>query len=1129
MADTTVGSLIVKLLFETNAGEVLGSITGQAQTSNAAVDKLIGTQKGLTVVVNQGNEQLEKIVQTMDEKRSAAAGVQSALASVKESADKVSSTYLSTTEAGKEFAVTINRQKVELDGELGPLKANTEANDAHRQAVTDVARAKQSGASAASAAATTEAAASKKAASAYGDELGMIERLEIAKQDLIKARGLIPPGDLERIEAINAELRQTQRQLNELQGRGLKNVRQDFNDTAFQINRTHQVLFALSFLMNSMNSDHATEDQRKWQQSLTAGTTTAIGTSFALQSLGGDIAKIAGPAGIAIGALSAIVALLNQTDEAAKKASAEGLKVFAESIKGLSIPAKLELQIDVDKELAAVQRAIGIIAENAPKTVTVNAKTGQRTETPILTEEEKAQIERLQKRAELLTENKKQVADELLIEKAVSEQQQVTNSLVEDHRTRLQQIDTQLKIRNQDLQTGIDTATQERLTDEQIRDIKDEVAVLERQRVTLLQSTTERLTEQVSLSEQYFRSGEMSLSTFREQLTTVIAQTTDERVRLSLKEKLQSLETESLKILQEQHQTRVISSSQYVAELQTLLSTTTKAQQRLQIEQALVTVLNEQMTTSEKRLAIGDASFEEIQRELVAQFRLTDAKGNQLLTEQQVLSLREKLFTLIQSQADAETKLQTDLNRAHVVNITNLKEQQEAQEKIRHTERLLTIEKEMQAAIKAGVPADEVERARRTLIAEEDVTTIRNTRAIERRFIDELRDVRISNIRQEEDRIKAFYAEEENRVKRQLERGEISKELAEERLKHIQIERESAVGALQQKHLDEVAQSIDLIGNALHRAFEKSGGDLIQKMFAALQIAIQIAKTVQAMQMGATSGPLGALSIFGSLFGLLGFAEGGPVPSGSYVVNEQMSERYRPLLDALGAREVTGGVPHKDSVLAKTSSGAVALTPKERVLPPQFAAVGKMLNEGTLHEKEMHEIVRQIHEQKATEKVSVFERLAQAGAGNPMVIEMPTLMGGIMASKETRETLAMNREFVKVMALNSGGQVGGRYEDPTAMLRSGTTIQTIVNNSPGGVSAATDMNPVLGELRALRGETRSLQHELQDVIKNIEIKVPAGSVTVDFPEKVSVDVDNMQMRLRREQRALEKFTRRKKV
>jgi hypothetical protein len=80
-----------------------------------------------------------------------------------------------------------------------------------------------------------------------------------------------------------------------------------------------------------------------------------------------------------------------------------------------------------------------------------------------------------------------------------------------------------------------------------------------------------------------------------------------------------------------------------------------------------------------------------------------------------------------------------------------------------------------------------------------------------------------------------------------------------------------------------------------------------------------------------------------------GYADGGAVEMGSYVVSEGRSEAHKAMLDALGAATVTGNIRGRDSVYAPTTGGSiVGLTPGERILPPRYADIGRMINQGRM-------------------------------------------------------------------------------------------------------------------------------------------------------------------------------------
>ena len=85
-----------------------------------------------------------------------------------------------------------------------------------------------------------------------------------------------------------------------------------------------------------------------------------------------------------------------------------------------------------------------------------------------------------------------------------------------------------------------------------------------------------------------------------------------------------------------------------------------------------------------------------------------------------------------------------------------------------------------------------------------------------------------------------------------------------------------------------------------------------------------------------------------------GYADGGMIPSGSYVVNQSAASANSDFLNSIGSSWVTGGTPGKDSVMfgigmangGSPSIGNALLMPGEAVVPPEFAHIGEAINNG---------------------------------------------------------------------------------------------------------------------------------------------------------------------------------------
>lgn len=873
--------------------------------------------------------------------------------------------------ATKNFSVTINEMNTELEGEVGTLGEATQANEAHRRAVEQLSREKNRVAQATQSGADAETNASAKVRTAYGAELGAIEQLLITKNDLIKARELIPASEVERLEQFNAELAQVNRQLYELQGRGLKNVRQSFQDSAFQINRTHQSLFALSFLMNGFSSENATGEQAKFSRALTNGTSTALGATFAIQSMGSGMAAIAGPAGIAVGALSALVAYLNSADEASKKAANEGLKQFRDSLTDISSSNQLELRSNLEEKL----RAINNLLDKSKAKLFDLSRTEQVGGVKDFVSKEQLDaalksFDLSSNQRDILEKMKKELQDQLDTNKVLIEIQKQSGELLGTQLTRTGKMDAALKILNEELKTGLDFTTKEALTQEQITGVVDRIALITRQRNESLKSTAEKNADIVATERVLVQLGQSNLSNLIEELKQAKEQTDDEKKRLEYAVQIQGVEDQKIALLRSQYEIGDATLDQVKNALELQLAEEKSDERRVAIKSQILNLVSKEASLEAERTKLrGELTQFGIVPKNIDEQRKS-INDLQDFTRKTMLGLVDEEFTkrklanedqhardmanLEQKQADLLNALQDDQDAVDAIAAENAR-----YNKVNGDIELDRAEKIKKFKLDAAQAEFDLKKARGEDTYDDEIALIKQKYDVERQ---------------------------------QLANEKIGPEEFGIRMKILDIdEANEQVEALTNKwseFLTPLQDALTQTGDAITR-------DIIQKTIGATSVFQKFVGVVleglsqMLVKMIAMSVVGSILKIVtGGLFsggGQIGKVveegptlakEGGSIPSGTFVVNEKRSAQYQELLDVLGAKEAKGGVAHEDSIFAgyDERKRPVVVTPRERLLDPEFEVLGHLMNEGKLKQEEARIIVETIRGgTKPKNKPSVIE------------------------------------------------------------------------------------------------------------------------------------------------------------
>lgn len=164
--------------------------------------------------------------------------------------------------------------------------------------------------------------------------IGIIEQLEINIADLgIAIRNATDPTQLKKL---NAELQSTEKTLAQYSGRGLRQLTQGQRGLSMAMTQSTNALMGFVFLMNSFDASGMTGETSKIRTSLLQGTQSTLGFTFALQALGGTVAKFALPVGILGGLFVALTSAIRSSNDEAKSLATEGIKTLADAMKEIA-------------------------------------------------------------------------------------------------------------------------------------------------------------------------------------------------------------------------------------------------------------------------------------------------------------------------------------------------------------------------------------------------------------------------------------------------------------------------------------------------------------------------------------------------------------------------------------------------------------------------------------------------------------------------------------------------------------------------------------------------------------------------------------------------------------------------
>ncbi len=1047
MADS-VGELVVKLLFETNASKIFAEIIAGSTLANTKLSELQKSIEGLVVEVSQKNPAVAEFTSTFSETAKSSEGIKTAMQEIAQRQGELESSINASDAASKEFTITIDRQAEAEAEETGAIVSETEAQQKNAEWKRQVIGDEQELALETQRRALVTREASKVSTGSTEEEIGAIaelrgqladatfqweraadptvrrqialqiqeinQQLQAAKFGVPFEAGLGPVGQLQakiaqlRVEmrfaaeaelpALRIQLEELSRELAVAQGQGVRYALQGIRPIRQEAFVAHQAMFALFFLMQSFDGEGSSAGMKKVHQTLQGTLSTAFAVTSTLALLGPTTASLALPVGLLAGALVGLVAALSDTDEAARKAAEEGLKEFSDMVRDLASSEKKKVELQITVNATDLQKQIDAILAEAPKRTVMVRMQGEEFQKEVTepTPEQQQRINDLRRQIELIPERTKVVQAEEKAERDRSDEEKLNNELLEGHRTRLQEIEAALKVRNQELKTGVDHETHQVLTEEELRAIKSEVNEFTRQSADLTSTVFDHTKKQVEQSELEYENAvktneqaKLKETALRAELTSSLSVAESAKEQNEIYKKMEALTSSVVTRLTEQREAGRLTAEQYRSELVTLDGQVRLSSEHEDIRKALVKELTDEVKLATVRLSQGAISADQARAELESVLRVKNAKGEQILSEEKIIELKRGINAEVERHLKSEREISNQLHQAMVDNIAEGAEKAAESERFRHTQAMANIDAENPANNKTA-QNQEIRQAR---IREEEYKHQTTVRDIQTKNVSELQVLRNNLLKSEEERIRASYdlqvreiqersalelqsAEHYRESRKQeirdskLSRAEKQKEETTTEAQFIQTKKDieeranleitdkrkrqaKEISDSELKSLDDLVNDIARVGSALHNAFGKAGDSFFQKMLAILQIALQIAAAIKAANasgsgLGAT-GILGiGATVIGGIASIFGGAEGGEIPGGSYVINERASEKYKVLLDALGAGTITGGIRHEDSVPVKTPAGIAVLMPGERVLPPETAALGKAINEDEL-------------------------------------------------------------------------------------------------------------------------------------------------------------------------------------
>lgn len=677
------------------------------------------------------------------------------------------------------------------------------------------------------------------------------------------------------------------------------------------------------------------------------GTFGAISTS---------IGAMAGPIAITIGIGALLINFFQQSNEEAKKAAEEGLRQYREELGKLSEPQRLQLATNLKTEIEKVKAQLAEL-ELARRAISAPSPETGAVETSRALKAEEVELKRaLEQRLGILEEIQTATRVDLEMEKMKLTLQRESDTVLNNVLTTVQEQDIAVKRLRTEIETRVDLEKQTALTVEQIRARTDELNRIERERAENLKSSLDLAKDLVGLRETDLQLGRTNIDSVISALVAQRALTTDKKEQADIDLKILQLQqqqaADAVAIAEARRRLGVGSTEQVLQALEAEKALKTEEKDRLAIEERIRAVrqasLEQTVAEHERARRLGLITSERLIEQYRAQLAVTTDAGKRMSIEDKILQeLRSQTDELLRQQQLRE-EFNQKLLELTTIGIDNeydarrLAEQQRFErEKKNIEERYAIVGVFEDGQIRLSVEGEQLmfalKESNLRVLHQLSVDLDRARREIQKTIDSESEQAQIAAIHER--------YEQEAALARLVytEKDELDAVLTA-----LEKARDREVASLQLANTQRVlgaAQAI--VGNivSVARNLTEPAEGFLANLEKALQVAQAIVATIQ------------AINLIGSIFG---FSRGGPVPvmyastgmqipGGSYIVRKSAVDENRPLLEALGAEEVTGGIPGKDSVLARVDGGGfVAMMPGEMVVAPQYAPIAKAVNEGRL-------------------------------------------------------------------------------------------------------------------------------------------------------------------------------------